>query len=309
MKIKKGFPGRWQASPLPSTHGMANGQRVGATLAIALENTHDSLRLGLKTVLGRAYPRLVSNVRNFDWLFYEILLPLLQVSAYALVYRTLKAPQQYTGFVILGGAMSAFWLNVLWSMAAQLHWERQSGNLELYLMAPTSMLWILAGMSLGGMVATLIRAVAIVLVGSLLFGVTYHIVSLPALVLIFALTLVALYGLGCMLASLYLLYNREVWAVQEAIQQPVALITGFYFPIRTLGAFVGGIASLIPLTLGLDAMRQMLFPGGWLVFLPVGLEIALLVLLAVLLLICAAWSFSAIERRARIAGRLSLKWQ
>jgi ABC-2 type transport system permease protein len=268
-----------------------------------------SLRLGVKTMLGRAYPRLVSNIRELDWVLYEILLPLLQVIAYALVYRTLKAPPQYTGFVILGGAMTAFWLNVLWSMAAQLHWERQSGNLELYLMAPASMLWILAGMALGSMIATLVRAFVIIVIGSLLFGVTYHIVSLPVLILIFALTLIALYGLGSMLASLYLLYNREIWAVQEMIQQPVALITGFYFPVRTLGAFVGAFASLIPLTLGLDAMRQMLFPGGWRVFLPVGGEVAILILLVVLFLAGAVWSFSAIERRAKIAGRLTLKWQ
>src|SRR6266571_7277082 len=227
----------------------------------------EGLRLGLKTMLGRAYPRLISAIREPDWILYEIILPLLRVIAFVLVYKALKAPPQYAGFVILGGAMMAFWLNVLWMMAAQLHWERLSGNLELYLMAPASLLWILAGMAVGGMIATLIRAVVIVAAGSLIFGVTYHLVSLPALVLVFVLTLVALYGLGSMLASLYLLYNREVWVFQEMIQEPISLVTGFYFPIRTLGGFVGGAASLIPLTLGLDAMRQLLFPQGWPAFL------------------------------------------
>jgi ABC-2 type transport system permease protein len=263
----------------------------------------------LRTMLGRAYPRLISAVREREWLFYEVALPLLRIIAFVLVYRTLKAPPQYTGFVILGGAMMAFWLNVLWMMAAQLHWERLSGNLELYLMAPASMLWILAGMAVGGMIATLIRAVVIVAAGSLIFGVTYHLVSLPALVLVFVLTLVALYGLGSMLASLYLLYNREVWVVQEMIQEPISLVTGFYFPIRTLGGFVGGAASLIPLTVGLDAMRQLLFPQGWPAFLPVGWEILILTVLVMLFLVGAAWSFAFIERRAKVEGRLSLKWQ
>ena len=269
----------------------------------------ESLRLGLRTMQGRAYPRLISAIREREWLFYEVALPLLRIIAFVLVYRTLKAPPQYTGFVILGGAMMAFWLNVLWMMAAQLHWERLSGNLELYLMAPASMLWILAGMAVGGMISTLIRAVVIVAAGSLIFGVTYHLVSLPALVLVFVLTLVALYGLGSMLASLYLLYNREVWVFQEMIQEPISLITGFYFPIRTLGGFVGGAASLIPLTLGLDAMRQLLFPQGWPAFLPVGWEILILTVLVMLFLVGAAWSFAFIEQRAKVEGRLSLKWQ
>jgi len=267
------------------------------------------VQLGLRAMFGRAYPRVVSVLREPDWLFYGVALPLLRVIAFVLVYKALKAPPQYIGFVLLGGAMMAFWLNVLWMMAAQLHWERPTGNLELYLMVPSSMLWILAGMALWTMVPTIVRALVILVVGSLLFGVTYSIVSLPALALVFVLTLVALYGLGSMLASLYLLYNREVWAIQEMIQEPVSLITGSYFPVRALGGLVGSIASIIPLTLGLDAMRQLLFPQGWPSFLPVEWEIALLIVLVVGFLVGAAWSFSFIERRAKIEGRLSLRWQ
>ena len=271
--------------------------------------TARGLRLGLMTLVGRAYPRLIAGNREPDWLFYEAALPLLRVIAFVLVYRALGAPPQYTGFVILGGAMMAFWANVLWSMAGQLHWERQSGNLELYLMAPPSLLWILGGMAFGGMVTTLTRAVFITLVGSLLFGVTYQIVSVPLLIAVFLLTLIALYGLGSMLASLYLLYNREVWAVQEMIQEPVGLITGLYFPVRTLGGIAGGLASLIPLTLGLDAMRQLALPGQWVAFLPAGTEIVIQAGLAVLFILGAAWSLQVIEHRAKIEGRLSLKWQ
>ena len=273
------------------------------------EGWYEALRLGMKTVIGRAYPRLMGSLREREWLFYEVALPLLRVIAFVLVYRTLKAPPAYTGFIILGGAMMAFWLNVLWMMAGQLYWERQSGNLELYLMAPSSMLWILAGMALGGMIATLIRAIFIVTVGSLLFGVTYSIVSLPTLLVTFLLTLAALYGLGAMLASLYLLYNRGVWMVQELIQEPISFVTGMYFPVRTLGGFAGGLASFIPLTLGLDAMRQMLFPGGWPPFLPIAWEISIQAVLMVFFLVAAAWSFRFIERRAKVEGRLSLKWQ
>ena len=49
-----------------------------------------------------------------------------------------------------GGAMTAFWINVLWSMSAQLYWEKENGNLALYIMAPSSMMAILLGMALGG---------------------------------------------------------------------------------------------------------------------------------------------------------------
>jgi hypothetical protein len=48
----------------------------------------EKLRLGFKTMFGRAYPRLVSATREPDWIFYEILLPLLRVLAFGLVYPT-----------------------------------------------------------------------------------------------------------------------------------------------------------------------------------------------------------------------------
>jgi ABC-2 type transport system permease protein len=262
----------------------------------------------MQAMFGRAYPRLVAANREPDWLFYEVALPLLQIFAFALVYKALGKPQ-FIGIVVLGGAMMAFWVNVLWSMAGQLHWERQSGNLELWLMAPPSMLWILAGMAFGGMVTTLFRAVTILIIGTLVFGVSYHIISLPLMLLAFLLALIALYGLGSMLASLYLLYNREVWAIQEVIQEPVAFVTGSYFPIRGLGGAVAGVATLIPLTLGLDAMRQMAFADTFPAFIPIGWEIAILGALAITFCLGASWALTFIEQRAKIAGRLSLKWQ
>ena len=46
---------------------------------------------------------------------------------------------------LLGGAMAAFWLNVVWMMAAQFFWEKDQGNLELYFTAPMHLMSILAG--------------------------------------------------------------------------------------------------------------------------------------------------------------------
>src|SRR5947209_94771 len=104
-----------------------------------------------RVVLARAYPRVVGLLRQPGWIVLDTLLPVLSVSAFVFVYRAMGAPEEYAGFVILGGAMTAFWLNVLWSMGAQFFWDREAGNLELFILSPASLMAILAGMALGGM--------------------------------------------------------------------------------------------------------------------------------------------------------------
>src|SRR5207253_3347620 len=131
--------------------------------------------LNLRAVVGRSYPRIVGANREPSWIFFEALLPLLGIAAYVFIYQAFgtraiaailgsssTAPWGMCGqapcadaaqqaaylamakantnaliaSVVLGGTMVAFWLNVLWSMASQLYWEKEIGNLQLYMMAP-----------------------------------------------------------------------------------------------------------------------------------------------------------------------------
>jgi ABC-2 type transport system permease protein len=263
-------------------------------------------KLYLQTVFARAYPRLIGQQREKSWLFFDILLPLLSVCAYVFVYQAINAPEDYIGFVVVGGAMIAFWMNVLWSMSSQLYWEKEQGNLALFIITPTSMMAILLGMALGGLLATTLRALAIILLGSLFFHVQYAVSSFVQLFAVFILTMVALYGLGMMAASLYLLLSREAWHISNLAQEPVYLFSGFYFPIKNFGFWISAFASLIPLTLGLDAMRQLVFASGpSLGFLTVEAEIIILFILSVVFLFAARLMLTHMEKLAIREGRLT----
>lgn len=269
------------------------------------------LKLFLRTIFGRAYPRLIGVWREKSWVIFDVVFPLLQVSAYVYIYRAVAAPPEFTGFVVLGGAMIAYWMNVLWSMASQLYWEKEAGNLALYLIAPTSRMAILLGMGIGGLLATTVRALGIVLVGAFLFRIPLAVADGLAFFGVFIVTLVALYGLGMVLSSVFLLWGREAWHLANLFQEPVFLTTGFYFPVRALGFWVAAAASLIPITFGLDAMRQLLYPNFVenLRFLPVQVELGILVGLAVLFVLLAQRALRFFENLARREGRLTLRGQ
>lgn len=270
-----------------------------------------ALMTNIRGIGGRAYPRVSGLFRERSWLFFETLLPLLSTCAFVFVYRALDAPPQYIGFVVLGGAMTAFWLNVMWMMAAQLYWEKDQGNLELYFTAPVSMMSILLGMAVGGLVMSSVRAVSVLVIGALLFNVQFAVEQWALLVAVFVLTLAALYGFGMMLASLFLMWGREAWHMTQLAVEPVYFLSGLNFPIGRLG-IVGALAiSTIPLAVGLDAMRQLAFvdaPG--LAGTPSPeVETLILVAMSVVFIALARWLLATIEQRARREGRLTARWQ
>ena len=263
-------------------------------------------RLFLKTIIARAYPRIIGQQREISWVVFEVVMPMLAVIAYVFVYRALNAPEEYIGFVVMGGAMTAFWMNILWSMSSQLYWEKEQGNLALYIMAPNSMMAILLGMALGGMLATAMRAVAVTLLGMWMFDVTFTVSSYVQLFLVFMLAMVALYGMGMMMASAFLMFGREAWHMANLAQEPIFLASGFYFPIKSLPFWVAAGASVIPLTLGMDAMRQLIFPTGFQFgFMTVQTEIYILAMLSVVFLATAKFLLARVEKLAVREGRIT----
>lgn len=269
-----------------------------------VEKAH-GFRLFWRTMWARAYPRIIGSMRERSWMFFETFLPLMGTVSYVFVYEAIEAPRDYIGFVIVGGAMTAFWLNVLWSMASQLYWDKDAGNLELYVISPGPMMAILLGMAVGGLTFAAVRAFFILSITSLLFGVTYQTGSILLLAVVFVITMVSLYGMGMMFASLFLAFGREAWHISNLLQEPIYLASGFFFPVKALGFWAATFASIIPLTMGLDAMRQLLFTTDpTLGFLSVPLEIAILVVLSVIFLTGAYIMLGKLEEIGRQDGRL-----
>ncbi len=300
-----GAPGRPPITT-PAQRRLADDPRVAADWT-----ARQTAETNLRALVGRAYPRLRGMFREPSWLFFEILLPFLGTSAYVLVYRALQAPEQYVGFVVLGGALSAFWLNVVWSMAGQLYWEKSQGNLELYFAAPMSLMSVLLGMAAGGLAMSSTRATAVLVISAAVYGVQFEVQQWWLVAVVFLLTLSALYGLGMMMASLFLLWGREAWHLTNVMVEPVYFVSGLNFPVGRLGALGMAAIATLPFAVGLDAMRQLAFPGSDLLTgtPPPGIEALILVAMTAVFTVAARWCMTVIERMARSRGSLSIRWQ
>ena len=201
--------------------------------------------------------------------------------------------------------MTAFWLNVVWMMAAQLYWEKDQGNLELYFAAPDERDERAArdgrrrpGHELDPGGRDPVHR------DGRVRGDASASSQWALLIAVFLLTLAALYGLGMMLASLFLMWGREAFHLTQLMIEPVYFVSGLNFPVGRLGVLGALAIALIPLAVGLDAMRQLAFASTGPTGTPAArIEALILVAMTVVFIGLARWLLHSIEERARREGR------
>ena len=261
----------------------------------------------VRTMRARALVRLWSIFGEPLWIVVSMGFPVLSSLALSLLYYSIGA-SSYVGFAVLGGVMVSFWGNVLWSMASQFNWDKQEGLFEIYLTSPAPISAILIGMSVGGIIGTVPSALIVTGIGWVLFHPAVNAVW-GGVILTFGLTLASLYAMGMTLSSLYLAYGREAESLNEVLQEPVSMLSGLYFP--SLGArspfplAIQAAASLIPLTIGMDALRKTLFYGNDIG--QVWPDLAILAVMAVVFLFLSTYTLKYLENIGRRDGTIAVR--
>jgi ABC-2 type transport system permease protein len=264
----------------------------------------------IKTAYARAYVRVKGQLtRDLNWILASVAGAFLTMATYVYLYKSIGAPEEFAGIVLLGGFMTPYWLNVLWSVATQLYWEKEMGNLQLIILSPAPLSAFLLGLTIGGIVQTTIRSLLVLFVGIFVFKISFAVTNIWLVIFVFIVTLLALYGVGMIFSSLFLFYGRELWRMALLVQEPVTLVSGFYFPVKFLGALGAGIVSLIPLALGLDALRQLLVKNFQFYFLSWKTEVLILIALGIIFGFLAIKMLNYIEIMAKKEGKLTLKWE
>jgi ABC-type polysaccharide/polyol phosphate export systems, permease component len=266
----------------------------------------NELILVLRVAYARAYVRIKGVNRDLTHFFIDVFLPLLGISAIILAYKSMGAPENLLGFAAIGGAMIAFWYNVLWSMGSQLYWDKEQGNLQLYIISPAPLIGILLGMAIGGAFNMSLRAITILIATSLLFNIKFNLNAILPAFLIFILTLFALYSLGMIFASTFLRFGRSISKINELLGEPILFFSGVYFPLKLFPIVIQIVVSIIPLALGIEGMREILilnktlFEIIWILI--------LLIALGIIFFVIAVKMLEYLEKLGKNQGTLTLKW-
>jgi ABC-2 type transport system permease protein len=207
----------------------------------------------------------------------------------------------YFGFVLMGLIATSLLTTSLTGVYRAVSGSISSGWLEAQLGTSTSLPVLLVGMSAYDFLWTLLRVTILLVYGSTL-GVHVHwsgvLLGLPVLLLL----CLAYFGLGLVLAAMYLAF-RTIGPVQSVIVTGSVLLGGVYYPTSVIPSWIQSLSVVVPMTYGLRATRRLVLEGASMSV--VWTDVAMAATIAVLLLIIGTAAFQLSFDHSRRRGTLS----
>jgi len=139
-------------------------------------------------------------------------------------------------------------------------WDREFGFLKEVLVAPISRASVAMGKTLGAATIALIQGILILLFAPLI-GVSLSVWTVLALLPLMFLLAVSLGALGVLLATRI----RSMEAFQATMQMllfPMVFLSGAFFPLQGLPAWIDILVKINPATYGIAPIRQVVLGGA-----------------------------------------------
>ncbi len=269
----------------------------------------------LRTIHATFVVGMKNRFRYPTWFLHLFLSPFVYTTTTILTYESMISPSSIqsfsqlsggiidvAGFVILGSGIAYFWLSMLWGTGYFVENQRSTGTLEVLFLTPTSKVVLLLGVALQDFVFSSVSIGIMVTLCSLAFGINLNVVDPAGLLLVFLLTVIALYAVGIFFTSFFVL-SRSANLLANFLQTPIEYLSGTCFPVTAIPGFFLFFSALIPITFGVDAFRKMSLAG--LPLKAVWLDVLGLVIHATAFSLLGIWGLRFAEKKALEKGDIS----
>lgn len=167
----------------------------------------------------------------------------------------------YFPFVLIGIALTDYLTVSSTSFANEIRNAQIMGTLESLLVTPTSIITILLSSFTYKLLSSSIRTLSYLLLGIFMFGIHFSAVHSGALLISFILTLLPFIGLGLFSAAFIIVLKRGS-PISMLMAMSGSLLGGVLYPVAVLPTWLKPLSALLPVTHGLEAMRQILLQGA-----------------------------------------------
>jgi len=173
----------------------------------------------------------------------------------------------------------------------ELIWDRQFGFLKETLVAPVPRIYVMIGRTLGGATVAIIQGVIVVAICLAAgFRVT-NFGAVPIAIVVMILVAVMFTALGTAIASV-LSDFQGFQLIMNFLVMPIFFLSGALFPLANLPKVLDFLATIDPLSYGVDGLRTALVGIG---HFGMTIDLAVLAIIAVALLGTGSYLFSRIQ--------------
>jgi ABC-2 type transport system permease protein len=198
----------------------------------------------------REKSRLISaTARPLLWLF------IVGAGLSRLVPRDTGVP--YTQFIFPGIIGMTILFSSIFS-SISIIWDKEFGFMKEILVAPVSRFSIVIGKAMSGTIVSTIQAVIILALFPVI-GFKLGLLQIIAVIFICISVSFCISSFGIVLATFYESYE-SFSVIMNFIIMPMFFLSGAMYPVRLLPDILRMVATLNPLTYGIDAMKHAIFP-------------------------------------------------
>ena len=169
----------------------------------------------------------------------------------------------YMEFVMIGVIVTMVAGLLLQRVATAIRQEQMQGTLETLLTSPTSPATVQAGCIAFDALLVPVRMAVLLAATAIIFGLKFDAGGIVPAMLVFAAFVPFVWGIGLVGAGGTLTFRRggEFAAVAMTV---LGLFSGAFFPLELLPGWIQALATVNPLAIALEAIREALIGGaGW----------------------------------------------
>jgi ABC-2 type transport system permease protein len=208
----------------------------------------------------------------------------------------------YFTFVLVGTGAATFFTVGVNGFTDSLEREQNTGTLETLFLSPNRPRQLLLAGAIFPFVFAVVQMAFYLFVGVVFLGAHVYLPNLFVAAAVLLLSVAAFSAIG-LVAAATLIHTKRAVVVLGIADIFFTLVGGVLYPISVLPGFLQWLAHILPITYGLDGVRQaVLMSPNWGA---VGRDCLALVLFTAVFVPLALWLFELSVHRARIRGSLS----
>jgi ABC-2 type transport system permease protein len=165
----------------------------------------------------------------------------------------------FLAFSIVGTSMMGIFMASYGGFASAIRSEQAMGTLETLLMSPIQISTLVVGANLWTIIYALLDAMLTLVVGMLLFGLSFHSGWLAAAAVV-GLTNLSFVAVGVLSAAFAVVYKRGD-PFRIIVGGASFILGGVVYPVEVLPRWLGILAQALPTTHGIRALRGVLIGG------------------------------------------------